>query len=274
MMTDSGTQSFGLTKYWIILKNSAQSNLVYRFDVISGLVAEGLNLVIFSFLWLSIYRQGNQIGSYSLGGLIFYFILTRFFALIIAYTDISRTVSDEIYEGKIVNYMLKPLSYFGRMISINIGRVAVRLLMFFPLIAVAAYFLRSNFHLTINSTFFLILIAIAGSLINFLFFYLMGLFAFFLDGTAGISYLGWLAMTFFSGRMVPLDILPRSLGRVLDYLPFKFVSYVPAQIILGKFNQVELLANLALSLAWLAALWLLARALYNAGLKRYESYGI
>ena len=75
-----------------------------------------------------------------------------------------------------------------------------------------------------------------------------------------------------SGALVPIYLLGNF--SFIKYLPLSFGFYHPMQIYLGKYSQVEILVTFAGGLAWCLALWILARLVFKAGLKRNEAVGL
>jgi ABC-2 type transport system permease protein len=80
-----------------------------------------------------------------------------------------------------------------------------------------------------------------------------------------------LIMLFFSGSVVPLNLLPKSLISVNDFLPFKNMAWIPISIMTGKIEpSLEILFP---GLAWILILILLAHLIFNQALKYYEGLG-
>jgi ABC-2 type transport system permease protein len=80
---------------------------------------------------------------------------------------------------------------------------------------------------------------------------------------------------FLSGHMVPLDLLPDGLRRLLECLPFQYMAYFPAKVLLGTSDMTtaKLVTGLGIQSAWVALFLLLSRILYRRGLRRYSAFG-
>lgn len=263
-----------MRKYIVIFRNSIQNNLVYRFDMMSSFVAEIMNLVVLFYLWYSIYRQGNHLGNYDLSGLLVYFVLTRLLSLIMFYSDLGRIVSEEIKAGNIINFLLKPISYFWRTLSMSLGRIALRIVVFSPIAVFCFWYYSSVIKLTFINSLYFLLISICGTLIYFFYFYFIGILTFYFDDISGINYMAWLILSIFSGRIMPIDLFPAKALLIIDYLPFKFISFTPVQILMGNIPISNYPHEFILAFLWVCGFGIMARTLYYFGLKRYESYGI
>jgi ABC-2 type transport system permease protein len=78
---------------------------------------------------------------------------------------------------------------------------------------------------------------------------------------------------FVSGQMFPLDLLPPWLAVPLKALPFQYLAYFPAAVLVGKVQGTAIWQGLLAEIAWAAAFVLLARALFRIGLRRYSAFG-
>lgn len=258
-----------MKKYWIIFKNKLQESFTYRVDYFASFFAEGLSLVIMLYLWLTIYKQGNQIGSYSLSGLIIYFILSKYINLTVRPYDAARYVGEMIRLGDFNNYLLKPLSFFGHTLSYHLGIVINNLFIFSILFSPILIWV--NFHFTFLSfTFFMISLALAF-LINFLFFYSIGVSALHFNYIAGFNYLMFGVTSFFSGNLLPIDLFPKYIATINNFLPFKYIIYVPIGIITNKFSTGEILINLLYGFLWVVILWSISSLIFKFGTKKYEA---
>jgi len=78
-------------------------------------------------------------------------------------------------------------------------------------------------------------------------------------------------VTFFEGGLMPLDLLPNFVTRINDFLPFKYVVFVPISVFTGRIGfSWELFL---IPLGWVLFLLFLVKIIYRKGLKKYEGYG-
>ena len=77
---------------------------------------------------------------------------------------------------------------------------------------------------------------------------------------------------FLSGHMIPLDWLGE-FGTWVQYLPFKYLAYFPAAIMLGKFSHAELLREISIEICWVAGLLVANRVAFARGVRRYGAFG-
>ena len=93
-----------------------------------------------------------------------------------------------------------------------------------------------------------------------------------LDHRGLSSMLALLLMTF-SGNVVPLTLFPESLQQLIRYQPFAQVLDAPIRMYQSGQPMQEWLLNLAVQLAWIAALWALGRWLWARQLRSVTIQG-
>lgn len=261
-----------MKKYWIIFKNSLQTSLAYRFNTFAFLIAELFSLVIIIYLWLSIYRQGNQIGNYTLNSLIIYYIFTKFISLLINAQDTARIIGDSIRQGDIINYLVKPINFQFESFFSNFGAVTYNFMAYsFIFLIILLFF--PGISINILSAVLFILFILMAIVINFLINYIIGISTFYLGFIMGINFIMFNITLFLSGNLIPLDMLPSLAYKIVGFLPFKYLAFVPISIVTGKIGLDGLMPLLARGLFWILALYLIALILYKKGLKNYEAYG-
>jgi ABC-2 type transport system permease protein len=78
---------------------------------------------------------------------------------------------------------------------------------------------------------------------------------------------------FLSGHMFPLDMLPEPWRTIVGWLPLQYLAYFPAAVFLGKIQGQQLVAGLGLEVLWVVFFILLARLMFNRGVRRYSGFG-
>ena len=101
----------------------------------------------------------------------------------------------------------------------------------------------------------------------------MGLCAFWFLEVSSLVFVYMMLSYFLSGHMLPLDWLPPPYGDAIRLLPFKYLAFVPAAILLEKYSHQQLAMELIQGFAWVAILFVLNRLALTYGLKRYSAYG-
>ncbi|MGV9250819.1 ABC transporter permease [Streptomyces sp. NPDC003697] len=79
---------------------------------------------------------------------------------------------------------------------------------------------------------------VLGMLVSFALRFLVALSAFWLLDGQGVTQMAWLAGTFCSGMLLPLNVFPGALGEVVRVLPWSSLLQVPADVLLGHADPV------------------------------------
>ena len=111
-----------------------------------------------------------------------------------------------------------------------------------------------------------------GFLMGFLLEALIGLIAFWFLEVSSLLFIYMMINYFLSGHMIPLDWLGE-FGAWVQYLPFKYLAYFPAAIMLGKYLPSELALELLIELEWVLVLLLANRVAFIRGVRQYSAFG-
>jgi ABC-2 type transport system permease protein len=106
-------------------------------------------------------------------------------------------------------------------------------------------------------------------LMGFLIECLLGLIAFWFLEVTSLLFIYMMLNYFLSGHMIPLDMLPHW----VEWLPFKYLAYVPCKMALGKYTHAEMGRELLIEATWIVALFWMNRWVFARGLRRYGAYG-
>ena len=72
--------------------------------------------------------------------------------------------------------------------------------------------------------------------------------------------------------MIPLEWISQWMPWV-EWLPFKYLAYFPAAIMLGKVPVETLPRELTIQAAWIVVLLVMNRTAFHFGVKRYGAFG-
>ena len=115
-------------------------------------------------------------------------------------------------------------------------------------------------------------------LMNFYVNYIVGLTGFWLTRTNGLRSVVRLLIQVSSGSLLPLFMFPLAAQRLFMFLPFPYISYVPAMVYLGTFEfggvSVSPNAAVAIQAAYVLAAAAASEFLYRLGNRAYTGVGI
>ena len=263
-----------IKKYWRAAKNTWDEAFIYRLNFSLWRIRTIMNILLVYFLWLALLGNGSFIFGYSKAEMITYILLTAFISSMVL-SSRSASIGDEINNGDLSNYLVKPMNYFTYWFFRDMGDKAMNMgfaLIEFSLIFLflhPLFFLQTNF-------LFLFLFATALILsITILFFLnvLVSLLGFWVDQVWPLRFIFFIIIQFFAGSLFPLDILPKPLFIIFSLLPFPYLLYFPVKIYLGNENWISIISGFIISGIWVFLLLKCVNFLWRKGIRNYSAQG-
>ena len=261
-----------MQKYWIALSKAFKGQLIYRSAMLSRIASTLIGFFIQLFLWSALLETDMGSGL-SLPDMVLFLIVNKFvFALTNA--NISSTIEAAMIDGSISMELLRPISYKGYLFSSILGKNIFSLFTdFLPVLLVGAFFLRGAPMPGVVSLALFAVSALLGVLLLFEITYLVGLLAFWLQRC---WFLGWYLrgfLTFFGGTAVPLWFYPDFLKTASYFLPFRYMTFEPINLFLGKTAITAAWIPILAAFLWLIGLSLLDKLMWHAATKKLTVNG-
>ncbi|MCC5022299.1 MAG: ABC-2 family transporter protein [Candidatus Synoicihabitans palmerolidicus] len=136
-----------IAKYRHVFNVGMQSNIVYRWNFALRAVFSLVHLAFAFILWSAAYRGQDSIGGFSLDQTLTYFITLLVLQFFIGAFNADYQISEEIRNGLINQFLLKPINYFAYRFTIFIAaRLVSGLLALIPIL-IALPLLGEHFQL-------------------------------------------------------------------------------------------------------------------------------
>lgn len=260
-----------LRKYWVLLKVNWSLLLEYRAGMLIWVLANTLPLVMLA-VWITIAEAG-PVGSYGAAEFTAYYL-----ALLLVRQMTSVWVAWEldydIRKGELSPKLLRPIDPIHDHLALHLADKLFRLFTAVPPILLAAALVPGVTYPADAATIFLFLLTTALALaIRFLAQYCIGLLSFWITQSLAINEMLYAGMVMFGGVIAPLELFPPAVGRLAEFLPFRYMLSLPVEILLGRLTGMARLESIGIQILWLAALTVLYRLVWRVGLKRYSAVG-
>jgi ABC-2 type transport system permease protein len=265
-----------LTKYRHAFLLGLQSNLVYRVNFAVRGFFYMFHLVVVFILWGAVFAGSSTIGGFNFGQTLTYFLVMIVMQFFVGAFNEDYQISEEIRNGLINQFLLKPINYFLYRFSIFVAaRLVTGALILLPLL-VAVPLLRE--YLTLPHDLWrlvLVLPAMAlSALIQFSIAYCFGMMTFWFLDIQGFVILSMAIESLLGGQMFPLDLLPAGVFRVAQFLPFYYQTYFPVAILTGRITEIaQVWQGLGIQVCWVILLLGLNQLLWVRGLRRHTAVG-
>ena len=269
-----------LRKYKPFIRASAIDMMTWRFNILVWVIVTVFEVACLIFLWLAVYSSGEggidaSINGFTYKEMISYVVLTTVFGFVTFNNDTLWYINQDIRKGTISNYVIKPISYRGKFVASNIGAFLMMALVFgTPLycaslgVLIGIGFLPVPSVLDFIAHFGLFLVAsVLACLLNDTIAYIFGVLCFYTSAAWGLNALKTTIISFLSGTLLPIAFFPNVFREIVSYMPFAGMSQNPVLILMMKYNYLECLQVIGISLGWLILLEVFAKLLFNHAIK-------
>ncbi|MBI4447933.1 ABC-2 family transporter protein [Candidatus Woesearchaeota archaeon] len=264
-----------MKKYAGIVKFGLKTGLAYRFEFILSIFTIPLSLLVYYFLWRSIFEYSGQtvIQGFTFEAMITYYTLSMIVGFF-TWTNIEKWIEYDLIAGEMVINLLRPMDFLHANYFFELGMKIFSLItQAIPIYLIGLIFFSLKLTTFLNLCLFIISLILA-SLIFFMMSYLIGILAFWMKRISGISKAKRPLITFLGGGILPLSFFPETAQYILYFLPFQYVRYIPISIYLGKFSLTSALALIGVQLAWVVVLYLFAIWLWKRAFQKFMGEGV
>ncbi len=269
-----------LRKYKPFARASAMDMMAYRFNILTWAVVTVFEVACLVFLWLAVYQSSeggidSSIHGFTYKEMVIYVVLTTIFTFITFNDDTLWYINQDVRQGTIGNFLIKPISYRGKFIASNLGAFLMMSVVFgLPLYAGALGVLAGIGYLPIISAwdfiahFLLFLVSsVLACLLNGAIAYIFGILCFYTSAAWGLNALKTTVVSFLSGTLLPIAFFPGVFRDIVSYMPFAGMSQNPILILMMKYDYLECGKVILVSFIWLIVLELLGKLLFNHAIK-------
>lgn len=263
-------------KYCSIIKTEFQRQLTYRIENYAYRLGDLLEIFALMAVWTIAYRNTGAIAGYSQSEMATYVLVGWLFMYMSRTYGLSSYIADEIFEGKISNFLVKPVSYLKHIVTLSFSRSSVSL--FVAIIVQSAVIFAFSKYIIFNTELvriiLILLMLFVGYFITVFLSLIIGMIAFWTQRITGIEYTLNMIISFLAGAYFPISLLPGIFLKIDKFFPFIYKMYFPAGIYLGKISIEEGFIGLGIEIIWLFVFYGIIKIMWRSGLKKYEGVGL
>ncbi len=246
----------------------------YRANLMMYMFYGLVSPVVYLAVWITIANSQGSVGGLTANDFILYYLTLLIVDELT--TDITiHILAYKIQDGTLSSELLFPIHPV--LTHTLVYNIAFKLLSFIALIPIWLV-LFVLFHPNYSAvTWQSLLLAMPAILLGFATSFLLGAtitcLAFWTTRVYALGEFYFALITLFSGQFVPLQLMPRIIQDMANFLPFQMFKYVPIQIILNRLSVADMLRDYAVGIAWLLIALMVFQWVWHAGVKRFSAVG-
>lgn len=261
-----------LLKYLEMARINVRSRWAYFWDQLVASWFLVVVLFVFVQLWKVTYSAGGggSIGGYTVTEMIWYLVATE--VMLMATPRIHGAIEQDVKSGDLAIRLNKPYNYLLFHYASYIGDGLTRLVTAALVGGLTGYVLVGGFDFRWEGIPALLFVFLTTITVNFCYNAAIGLSAFWLEDVTGLYLLLDRLKWLLGGFLIPIEVYPDALRRLVEVLPFRHMIAGPARLLV-KFSWADTAALLQSQLLWTLVFGLLCAGIYRLGVRKVDVNG-
>ncbi len=258
--------------------NYLKTQFAYRFTMLFFVAGRIVQITATMLLWVAIYENSPNpvMNGFSSGEMINYLFLTSVIGWVTG-SGAAHQIAREVRQGTIAMHLIKPISFQGYLFFMDLGNImfsfVIMMIPFSIAFYLIAYFVLGVVSVTATGLLLGIISIILGYFTMYFFDMCFGFLSFYTQYMFGLFQVKTAVVLFLSGALVPFTFFPDNIEKIMKFSPFATIGYVPALMIMGKFES-DIVPTLLLSqVIWLVVFGLLSLLVWKHAIKRMVVLG-
>jgi ABC-2 type transport system permease protein len=269
----SNSFSRALRKTFALIAIYVQETLAYRAGAFIWGLADGQLALILPAVWLAAFGQQEAIGGRDPSALVTYYLAASLLSQFIV-CHLMWDIGFEIREGIFSVYLLRPMNLVWMHLARNVGWRIIKVLLYAPIgllfvLIYGRYLAGVELHWGLSFWIALLL----AHFLSFFVAWSIALTSLWTTEFVSIFRLYYFPEMFLSGRLVPLETMPRWAMALADASPFKYTVAFPVGVLLGEVRGAALVQGIGMQVMWIALFIIASHILLKRGLKQYTGFG-
>jgi viologen exporter family transport system permease protein len=219
-----------MRKYIWLGLTAVRTNLAYLGEAATRVIFLGIILYIFLRLWQVTYAEtkADQLDGLSLRQMLWYLSMTE--AIVLSTPRVAQEVDQDVRTGALSIQLIRPLSYPLYRLWVSLGERAVRFLLNALVGSMIAWLFVGSISFNPAGLAIFALALPLAFVLDFLGNFLIGLGAFWLEDTSGLTIIYSRLTMILGGMLIPIGLFPEALHPFLRSLPFASIVGGPARL--------------------------------------------
>lgn len=251
-------------KFW---QKAFKQNYVYRANTYLYIISAIFGLVVDISIWKALYKNKTTVDGIALIDMMTFVIISMAVSTL-TYSSLGNKLAGKIKDGSISSDFVRPISLKYYMVAEEFGdRTYSMVFTFLPVCIVTAFLVPFRLPGSFTAFALFLLSLFLGIILMYYIHYTLGLLAFWFKNAIYVNWFLGAFFTLFGGTAVPLWFYPEFLKNIANVLPFKFVSFEPISIFLGKVDLNGAITIIISQFIWIAVFAVLESFVWNRAQK-------
>jgi ABC-2 type transport system permease protein len=259
-------------RYAAVLHTAARRQSIYRAEMAMRMIQMVLFMGVFIALWQAVYGVSGRatLEGFTLADMVWYLAMTE--TVVLSSSRVFIEISQAVKAGDVVYTLARPMSYPLYQVAYSLGGSLPRFAVNFVTAIVVVTLGMGQVAGSLPGLLAFLATAGLALLLDALIAVLIGLLAFWIEEVTPAFWIYQKLLFTVGGLFLPLDLFPEGLERVARWLPFQFVTHVPARSFVA-FDPESVLQGVAGQLVYLGGLAVVVLLVWRQARRRVVIHG-
>lgn len=264
-----------LRMIWQVMLMGMKEFSAYRMNMVLTLVTGPLSILVQIFIWRAVFEPGTLIGGMSLTEMLTYFGASTLISIFIA-DQAANDLRWQVYTGSMITLLQRPINHLHFMFYQKLGQKVIAFVFeVLPLTLIIVFVFGIN--LIPSKVFWLVLSIALSFVLVYLVNYCIGLTAFWLISNNGLLMTIALITQLCTGALIPLTFFPGIIQKILFFLPFQYINYVPVRVFIGSYELAGYALTIpqivGLQFVYVVVLFFITLFIWSKAMKKFTGAG-
>ncbi len=266
-----------MSSYFSMFRMKLIAGMQYRAAAWAGIATQFFWGLMLLMIFQAFYRSSGTEPPLSWSQLVAYMWLNQAFLAMIMLWYVDGELLSSITDGQVAYELCRPYNMYGfwfaRLAATRLSSVALRCL---PILVVS-FLLPEPFRMMLPASIeslgaFLLSMCLSLLLVTAVSMFIYILTFITMSSSGSRLFIG-IAAEFLAGQVIPLPLMPQWLQKVLNFLPYRYISDLPFRLYSGNISGYDAVFQIGVQVAWILGLCLLGKLAYGKIMRRIVIQG-
>jgi ABC-2 type transport system permease protein len=246
----------------------------YRAATFAGVFTNTVFGFLLAYIMVAVFQQRSTVGDFDLTDALTFTFVAQGLAMVVSAFGNDSDISQRIKTGDVVIDLYRPIDFQAYWAADSYGKALFyAIFRGIPPFIVGALAFHLRLPVGAGGWLAFVVTVAAAVAVSFAWRFILQCTAFWLLDVRGPNQLGMMLGMFFSGMFISTVFFPPWLATIGYFLPFASMVQVPGETFLGKHTGFDLIAVVAVQVAWAVALLAVGRLMLRRAMRRVVVQG-